>query len=645
MTAHPPRHSLDSLKREAKRWLAALRANDAEARARLERALDNDTPETPTLRAVQHALAREHGFAGWALLKEAVERSLAAARDAGATALARYEAAAEALVEAYRTGTPDAMERHYYYTWHRRSWHAMRTYVQLDLGKRPAHHDDDIEITLDDGRHLVAREHGFTSWSELQTFTRSAQVARNVAAKPVRMVLLDGADEPETLARSRDWDEILGLLASNPGTGLGAEGQMTDNVLAELASRVETISALDLSGSKELTDAGVRHLARLRSLEYLDLSGTGVTDAGIDVLRGLPRLRTISLAWTRVTDQGILALAPCHDLERVNLAATRAGDGALRALAGKEKLRHLAIGLSDAGFPLLHELPVFKAWQGGEAELGLLGSKSMPNQLSLRGSFTDRGIQHLRGLDGLFGLDLDDSRLGITAAGLEPLVDLPHLGALGVDAKDDWMPYVAAMPRLRFLTVQDTTAGDEGFVALSRSRSIEYIWGRRCHNLHRRGFVALAAMPALRGLSVSCLNVDEDGVAALPTFPALKELMPMDVPDAGYRHVGRCEQLRSLILMYCRDTTDAATAHITGLPHLSYYFNSYTTITDRTPELLSTMDSLERVTFDACHGLTNAGVARLARLPRLRELRVSGRGLTGEVRNAFPPTVRVSCEP
>ena len=39
------------------------------------------------------------------------------------------------------------------------------------------------------------------------------------------------------------------------------------------------------------------------------------------------------------------------------------------------------------------------------------------------------------------------------------------LGA--VDAKDDWMPLIAAMPRLRFLGAQDTVAGDDGFVALS----------------------------------------------------------------------------------------------------------------------------------------------------------------------------------
>jgi hypothetical protein len=149
-------------------------------------------------------------------------------------------------------------------------------------------------------------------------------------------------------------------------------------------------------------------------------------------------------------------------------------------------------------------------------------------------------------------------------------------------------------------------------------------------------------MPALRGLSVSCANVDDVGIAALPTFPALRELMPMDIPDAGYRHVGKCTALESLILMYCRDTTDAATEHITGLRRLSYYFNSYTTITDRTPELLSGMDSLERVTFDTCHELTDAGVARLARLPGLRELRVSGKKLTAALRSAFGPGVRVT---
>jgi len=634
----PPHRNLESLKKEAKRLLDALRAGDQAARARLEHALPG-APSAPTLRDAQLAIAREHGFAGWADLKKALEQGAAANRETGAQALARYEAAAEALLEAYRTGTPDAMERHYSYTWHRRAWRAMRTYVQLDLGKRPSHPDEDVEITLDDGRHLVALEHGFRSWNDLEAFTKSLKAGRRVTAKPLRLVVRNGPDDWQPIASSREWDEVLDLLRQHPSAGLSGEGQMTDELLADL--RVETLTALGLSGSRQVTDAGIRHLARLPMLQHLDLTGTGITDAGLQVLRHLPRLRTLSLAWNRVTPEGITVLAHLDELEHLDLWSSGVGDAALRALAGKRRLRHLAIVVTDAGLPLLHALPVFKSWQGGDAELSLLGHRSVPNHLTLRGSFTDRGMQHLRGLEGLFSLNVDDARLGITAAALEPLVSLPRLGVLAVDAKDDWMPFIAALPNLRHLSAQDTSAGDDGFAALSASRSIEYIWGRRCHNLRRRGFMALANMPALRGLSVSCLNVDDEGVAALPAFPALRELMPMDVPDAGYRHIGQCEQLESLILMYCRDTTDAATEHITGLRRLTYYFNSYTTITDRTPELLSTMDSLERVTFDGCHGLTNGGVARLARLPRLRELRVSGKGITPDVLGAFPARVQV----
>jgi hypothetical protein len=632
MSDERPRRGLESLRKEAKRWLAALRTHDPDARARLDRAVPN-APAAPTLRDVQHALAREHGFAGWAALKEALERP------ATPPPLAYYEAAVDALLDAYRTGTPEAMERLYRFAGHRRAWPAMRSYVQLDLGKRPATPGDDVEITRDDARYLVAAGHGFASWDALATFAATPRTG--LAAKPVRVTRSDG-DDRETIAEAREWDVVLAALAAHPSARLEAEGQMTDDVLARV-TRVADVTALHLGGSRAVTDDGVRHLARLPGLTHLDLSGTAVTDEGLTVLGGLPALESISLAGTRVTDAGVAHLARCRALRRVNLSGTRTGDGALHALAGLDALHDLRTGqlVTDAGLPLMHELPVFKAWRGGEPRMALLGYHAAPNQLALRGTFTDAGMRHMRGLDGLFGLDVDDARLAITAVAMRPLVDLPNLGWLAADAKDDWMPHIAAMPRLRFLGAQDTAAGDDGFVALSASRSIEYIWGRRCHNLRRRGFAALANMPALRGLSVSCLNVDDAGVSALPSFPALRELMPMDVPDAGYRHVGRCERLESLILMYCRDTTDAATEHVTALPNLSYYFNSYTTITDRTPALLSTMPSLERVTFDACHGLTDAGVATLARLPKLRELRVAGRGVSARVADAFPPGVRV----
>jgi hypothetical protein len=67
-----PQSTLENLKKEAKRWLQALRGSDPggqrEARARLERSVP-DAPPAPALRHVQHALAREHGQPGWAALK------------------------------------------------------------------------------------------------------------------------------------------------------------------------------------------------------------------------------------------------------------------------------------------------------------------------------------------------------------------------------------------------------------------------------------------------------------------------------------------------------------------------------------------------------------------------------------------------
>jgi hypothetical protein len=57
------------------------------------------------------------------------------------------------------------------------------------------------------------------------------------------------------------------------------------------------------------------------------------------------------------------------------------------------------------------------------------------------------------------------------------------------------------------------------------------------------------------------------------------------------------------------------------------------------------MDSLESITFSDCAGVTDIGLAHLARLPRLRALRVSGSHITEAVTKAFPPGVRMYYSP
>jgi len=61
--------AFERLRKDAKRWLRAIRDGEREAIDRLERALPKHS-ERVGLREVQQAIARERGFASWALLKE-----------------------------------------------------------------------------------------------------------------------------------------------------------------------------------------------------------------------------------------------------------------------------------------------------------------------------------------------------------------------------------------------------------------------------------------------------------------------------------------------------------------------------------------------------------------------------------------------
>jgi hypothetical protein len=221
-----------------------------------------------------------------------------------------------------------------------------------------------------------------------------------------------------------------------------------------------------------------------------------------------------------------------HHLRSVGLMGTPTGDGAIAALAGKDKLRSLRAGylVTEAGLAALHRIPKFRRWRGGEPNLSLMGGEADSTFLLLpQRPFAEQGLGALAGLDGVFALHLftkgQSGGRAMTGRGVEPLAAMPNLGWLSCKPGDDALEPIAALPRLRMLSCQDTDAGDDAFVALSRSRSLEYLTGGGTRNLTGRGFVALSAMPTLRGLAVRLDHVDDAGLSALPRFPALREPM------------------------------------------------------------------------------------------------------------------------
>jgi hypothetical protein len=312
----------------------------------------------------------------------------------------------------------------------------------------------------------------------------------------------------------------------------------------------------------------------------------------------------------------------------VSLMGSAAGDGALEALQGKSSLRALKTGklVTDAGLAFLRSLPQLK-------------------ELLIDGPFTNAGLASLAGLDTVTDLDLFWHVSGITSDAFAHLAALPNLAVLGADGElsdDEAMRHIAALPGLRRLRAQESVATDAGFEALSRSATLEWFWGRECPNFGSRGFVALSTMPVLRRLGIGCKNVDDRALSTLPHFPSLRELTPIGVHDAGFRHIGRCARLEHLQCMYCRDTTDVATEHVAGL-QLTRYYAGLTQITDRSLEMLGRMSSLERADFYETKGVTDAGLVFLAALPNLREVALEGLPrVTFEGTRVFPARVHVT---
>lgn len=121
---------IETLRKDAKRWLKALRAEDPSARARLSAAWPA-APAEPGLRDVQHAMAQEYGHESWIALKAAID-DLAIARQSRAQRveqilrhgwdgepgvarriLKRYpELARDSLFTAAACGDLESVERH-----------------------------------------------------------------------------------------------------------------------------------------------------------------------------------------------------------------------------------------------------------------------------------------------------------------------------------------------------------------------------------------------------------------------------------------------------------------------------------------------------------------------------------------------------
>ncbi len=139
-------------------------------------------------------------------------------------------------------------------------------------------------------------------------------------------------------------------------------------------------------GRASVSDAGLKHIGRLRRLQVLDIRDTQATDVGLSYLVDLTRLRVLDLGLTGVTDAGLRRLEPLTRLEFLWVDGTRVTGVGLRFLKPMTGLRHLGLANTYIGDDALEYL------------------RPLTNLESLDLSYTrvdDRGLRRLLALPSL----------------------------------------------------------------------------------------------------------------------------------------------------------------------------------------------------------------------------------------------------
>ena len=160
----------------------------------------------------------------------------------------------------------------------------------------------------------------------------------------------------------------------------------TDAGLAHL-SRLAKLRELHLAAT-EITDAGLRHLAGLRALQLLSLRSNKITAKGLArLLPRLKKLQVLDISGTGMGDDGLAVVGRSSTLTRLHVSENPITDGGLAKLAGLRALETLDLDktkISGAGFSKLTGLRRLLRIDLNEGLLDAAGAKQVARLTSLR---------------------------------------------------------------------------------------------------------------------------------------------------------------------------------------------------------------------------------------------------------------------
>ena len=317
-----------------------------------------------------------------------------------------------------------------------------------------------------------------------------------------------------------------------------ARGARLDDARLEHIARVRTLEALNLTGglSSDRPHPGLGSLAALHRLHELTFGAercggdSWIVDDDLDLLANISSLRVLRLhhSWA-VTDDGLARLAPLEGLRRLDLDGCRRVTG--RGLCALPRLEHVVLSGCAAQDDAL----------AGLAPLPGLDSLVLDRNRALQGP----GLTHLTGLSRLRRLSLNrcTSVAEQHLRHLHPLAALRQLDLGGLTLSDAGLAGICRLRALRSLRVNanidrgwiDERISDAGLAPLSQLAALERLELEVGCGVTDAGLDHLAGLPRLREVSLNYTAVTPDGVARLErAIPGLKVRFGANIEDVEY---------------------------------------------------------------------------------------------------------------
>lgn len=250
--------------------------------------------------------------------------------------------------------------------------------------------------------------------------------------------------------------------------------------------------------------------------------------------------------------------------------------------------------------------------------------------LSINGAMTDAGLRKLAGCKQLRWLRL--TGFHFTDAGLAVLLQLPklqHVQIIGHEITEAGLRFAAHLPELRRVGYRVGHGvekfSDDAFIKAERIRELGKLDQLRWLQIRQPKIDAIpeiGALTQLRGLNL-------DRIVLKPDWKPLGKLTNLETltlpyggeADEALAEVGRLKKLHSLTVRGGR-VTSKGLAHLAGLTNLRSLDLEYALISDADLKNLETLKQLRSLNLQVTK-ISDAGLKSLAQLPELETLNLT----------------------